>query len=152
MMGDEALFSSMRPYVHTIKLANGGYIYSKGEGEVLFQPWINGKFSANPVIFPNVLFTPDLQSNLISVLSLVRKEGYEIRINARQMEFYLKGELRMTARIDDNCVTYLDGQVLTQAQANAASTCTFDRDLWHRRLAHLHHQGLKTLIRKTTFV
>jgi transposase InsO family protein len=148
MMGDKTYFSSMRPYVHTIKLANGAYIHSKGEGEVIFQPWINGKFSANQVIFPNVLFAPDLQSNLISVLSLVRKEGYEVRIHEQQMEFYQDGKLRMTARIDENCVAYLDGRVVPREQANAASTCTFDRELWHRRLAHFHFEGLETLIRE----
>jgi transposase InsO family protein len=147
MMGDEELFSSMRPHIRTIKLANGGYIYSKGEGEVIFQPWVNGKFSTDTVIFPNVLFAPDLQSNLISVLSLVRKEGYQIWINEQRMEFYLNGELRMTARIDENCVAHLDGRVITSELANAASTCILNRELWHRRLAHFHLQGLETMIR-----
>jgi Reverse transcriptase (RNA-dependent DNA polymerase)/gag-polypeptide of LTR copia-type/GAG-pre-integrase domain len=147
MMGDENLFLSMRPHVRTIKLANGGYIYSKGEGEVIFQPWVNGKFSTDTVIFPNVLFAPELQSNLISVLSLVRNAGYQIWINEQRMEFYLNGELRMTARIDENCVAHLDGRVITSEQANAASTCILNRELWHRRLAHFHIQGLETMIR-----
>jgi Reverse transcriptase (RNA-dependent DNA polymerase)/GAG-pre-integrase domain/gag-polypeptide of LTR copia-type len=147
MMGDKNLFSSMRPHVRTIKLANGGYIYSKGEGEIIFQPWVNGKFSTDTVIFPNVLFAPDLQSNLISVLSLVRKEGYQIWINEQRMEFYLNGELRMTARIDENCVAHLDGRVITSELANAASTSILNRELWHRRLAHFHLQGLETMIR-----
>lgn len=147
MMGDKKFFSSMLPRVHTIKLANGDYIQSKGEGEVIFQPWLNGRFSTVPITFPNVLFAPDLQSNLISVLSLARKNGYEIRINSKQMEFYKNQELRMTARIDENCVAYLNGRVLQPERAYTASTCTLNRELWHRRFGHLHHQGLETLIR-----
>lgn len=147
MMGDETFFSSMRPHVRTIKLANGAYIQSKGEGEVIFQPWINGEFSSVPLIFPNVLFAPDLQSNLISILSLVRKSGYEVRINNKRMEFYLNRKIQMTARIDENCVAYLDGRVVPSVEhAYAASTCPLNRELWHRRLGHIHYQGLETMI------
>jgi hypothetical protein len=38
MMGRESFFSSLRPLVRTIRLANGASIQSKGEGEVVFQP------------------------------------------------------------------------------------------------------------------
>lgn len=147
MMGDEHFFASLRPLVREIQLADGASIYSKGEGDVSFQPWINGKFSTSVIIFPNVLFAPDLKSNLISVLSLVRQNGYEIRINSQQMEFYHGGELRMTARIDENCIAYLNGRVLTAESALAASTCPLDRALWHRRLGHFHHAGIDKIIR-----
>ncbi|CCA76378.1 hypothetical protein PIIN_10371 [Serendipita indica DSM 11827] len=124
MMSDESYFTMLRPLVRSIKLANDGY------------------FSSELVTFPNVLFAPDLQSNLVSVLSMARKEGYDIRINSKQMEFYLDGKLRMTARIDDNCVAYLNGRVLTSEQAHIASTLKLDRELWHRRLGHYHHDGV----------
>jgi Reverse transcriptase (RNA-dependent DNA polymerase)/gag-polypeptide of LTR copia-type/GAG-pre-integrase domain len=151
MMGNEAYFASLIPHVRTIKLANGAHIHSKGEGEVVFQPWINGNYSRDSVIFPNVLFAPELQSNLISVLLLARKYGYRIKINAKQMEFYKDKKLRMTAQIDDNFVAYLNGRVITSnaAQANATSTCPLNRELWHRRLAHIHHQGLDSMIRES---
>lgn len=147
MMGDEQFFASLRPLVREIRLADGASIYSRGEGEVAFQPWVNGKFSTTPITFPNVLFAPDLKSNLISVLSMVRKHGYEIRINSRQMEFYRNGVLQMTVHIDENCVAYLNGRVLTSETALAASTCPLDRALWHRRLGHFHHAGIDKIIR-----
>ncbi|CCA73545.1 hypothetical protein PIIN_07498 [Serendipita indica DSM 11827] len=147
MMSDESYFTMLRPLVRSIKLANGERIFSTGEGDVVFQPWIDGYFSSDLVTFPNVLFAPDLQSNLVSVLSMARKEGYDIRINPKQMEFYLDGKLQMTARIDDDCVAYLNGRVLTFEQAHAASTLKLDRELWHRRLGHYHHDGVDTLIR-----
>lgn len=147
MMGDESFFASLRPFVREIRLADGASIYSQGEGEVVFQPWVDGQYSVEPVIFPNVLFAPDLKSNLISVLSMVQKHGYEIRINSVQMEFYRKGILEMTARIDQNCVAYLNGRVLTTENAHSASTCPLDRSLWHRRFGHFHHDGIDKLIR-----
>lgn len=147
MMGDEHLFASLHPLVHEIRLADGASIYSKGEGEVVFQPWVNGDFSVDTITFPNVLFAPQLKSNLVSVLSMVRKHGYEIRINSQQMEFYHGGDLRMTARIDENCIAYLNGRVLTAERALATSTCPLDRELWHRRLGHFHHAGIDKIIR-----
>ncbi|CAG7852791.1 SubName: Full=Uncharacterized protein {ECO:0000313/EMBL:CCA76880.1}; Flags: Fragment [Serendipita indica DSM 11827] len=128
MMSDESYFTMLRPLVRSIKLANDGY------------------FSSELVTFPNVLFAPDLQSNLVSVLSMARKEGYDIRINSKQMEFYLDGKLRMTARIDDNCVAYLNGRVLTSEQAHIASILCWTMSR-HRRLGHYHHDGVDTLIR-----
>ncbi|CCA76549.1 hypothetical protein PIIN_10542, partial [Serendipita indica DSM 11827] len=120
----------------------------KGEGDIVFQPWIDGSFSSDLITFPNVLFAPDLESNLVSVLSMARNRGHEICINSKQMEFYIDNKLRMTARIDANCVAYLDGRVLTSEKANAASTVKLDRSLWHRRLGHYHHEGVDTLIRQ----
>ncbi|CCA76880.1 hypothetical protein PIIN_10866, partial [Serendipita indica DSM 11827] len=125
MMSDESYFTMLRPLVRSIKLANGERIFSTGEGDVVFQPWIDSHF----------------------ILSMARKEGYDIRINSRQMEFYLDGKLRMTARIDDECVAYLNGRVLTSEQAHIASILKLDRELWHRRLGHYHHDGVDTLIR-----
>jgi hypothetical protein len=146
MMGDETFFSSLRPLIRTIRLANGAQIQSKGEGEVIFQPWIDGEYGTKPIIFPSVLFAPELKNNLVSVLSMVQCQGYEIHINSRQMEFYQRGKLCMVAQIDENCVAYLNGRVITAESAYAASTLPLNRELWHRRFAHFHYEGLETLI------
>lgn len=146
-MSDKNFFATLRPLVRAIRLANGSQIQSKGEGDVIFQPWVNGKFSESLVTFPNVLFAPDLRSNLVSILSLVRHENYEIRINKHRMEFYQNGELRMTARINERCVAYLDGRIIPTEAANAATTVPMDLDLWHRRLAHVNYQTLDSIIR-----
>jgi hypothetical protein len=66
------------------------------------------------------------------------------------MEFYLKGELRMTARIDDHCVAHLDGKVVTHESAQAASTLPLNRSLWHRRLGHFHLAGIESMIRSNS--
>ncbi|CCA75983.1 hypothetical protein PIIN_09983 [Serendipita indica DSM 11827] len=124
IMSDESYFTMFHPLVRSIKLAIGERIFSTREGDVVFQPWMDGYF----------------------ILSMARKEGYDIRINSKQMEFYLDGKLQMTARIDDNCVAYLNGRVLTSEQAHFASTLKLDRELWHRRLGHYHHDGVDTLI------
>ena len=58
MMGEERFFSSLRPLVREIRLANGACIKSKGEGDVIFQPWIDGTYSIDTITFPNVLFAP----------------------------------------------------------------------------------------------
>jgi Reverse transcriptase (RNA-dependent DNA polymerase)/GAG-pre-integrase domain len=147
MMSNEKFFSTLRPLVRTIRLANGAQIQSKGEGDIVFQPWVDGEFTSNLITFPNVLFAPDLQSNLLSVLSLVQRNNYEVRINKDRMEFYCGGKLHMTARIDNNCVAYLDGRIIPAETANAVSTLPLNRELWHRRLAHVNFNTLDNLIR-----
>jgi hypothetical protein len=146
MMSDRRYFSSIQPFVHTIRVANGARIKSEGEGEIVFQPWVDSKFCLDLIVFPNVLFAPKLQSNLMSVLSLVRQQDYEVHINKNQMEFYQRGILCMTAHIDDNCIAYLDGHVVLAEGANAVSTLPLNRKLWHCHLAHVNLNTLETLI------
>jgi hypothetical protein len=62
------------------------------------------------------------------------------------MEFYHTGKLKMAARIDENCVAYLNGRTLTAERALAASMCPLNHTLWHCCLGHFHFAGIDKII------
>ena len=61
----------MEPCRVPVRLANDDIVWATGRGKVIFSPLINGK-PTQSVEFNRVLYVPDLESNLFSVLSAVR--------------------------------------------------------------------------------
>ena len=76
-IADTGATSHMTPYRHwfksythcriPIRLANNIVIYSAGVGNVVFEPIVNEK-QVGAVVFSQVLYVPDLRSNLLSCL------------------------------------------------------------------------------------
>jgi transposase InsO family protein len=130
-----------------IKLADNNIVYSTGVGTVVFSPVINGK-RARAVEFTRVLHVPDLRNNLLSVLYLTRNIGFTVHITASQMSFERPtGTPLFVASISDSNAAFLDGSTVPLAEyASAATTLPLDIDLWHRRLAHHHLAGVRTLL------
>ena len=60
----------MKPCKIPVRLANNDIIWATGRGSVVFSPLIDGK-PAESVEFSRVLYVPDLENNLFSVLSAV---------------------------------------------------------------------------------
>jgi len=59
------------------------------------------------------------------------------------------GNTLFTATISDSNAAFLDGTTVPLAEcASAATTLPLDLDLWHRRLAHHHFEGVKNLLKK----
>ena len=132
-----------------IKLADNNIVYSTGVGTVVFSPVINGK-TVRSVEFTRVLHVPDLRNNLLSVLYLTRTIGFTVHITASQMSFERPtGTPLFVASISNSNAAFLDGSTVPLAEyASAATTLPLDIDLWHRRLAHHHLAGVRTLLDK----
>ena len=121
---------------HTIAQGIGSLIlYVKQEG---------GR--TRTVTVTNVLHTPELSANLLSVSSLTAK-GAEIQFSAKQCSIYLKGvELETASRTGS---LYNLQLAKTSCKANVAST-EATMELWHRRLAHLGADNVKKLVPRST--
>ena len=72
-------FKDYKPCQIPIRLADHKIIHSTGCGSVLFRPLIDGK-PQRLLEFHNVLHVPQLRSNLLSVLYLVREQRYAVTI------------------------------------------------------------------------
>ena len=132
-----------------IKLADHTIVYSAEVGSVVFQPVIEGR-SMRAVELTRVLHVPDLRNNLLSVLYLTRHSGFVVNINSSTMVFSRPpGPTLFVATINDSNAAFLDGTTLPITQyARPASTLPLDLSLWHRRLAHHHLEGVKTLYKR----
>lgn len=62
---------NMEPCKVPVRLANNDVVWATGRGSIIFSPQIDGK-ATQSIEFDRVLYVPDLESNLFSVLSAVR--------------------------------------------------------------------------------
>ena len=109
-------FNDYKPCRIPVHLADNNIIYASGVGSIIFDPVENGK-SLPRVEFHNVLHVPLLASNLLSVLHLTRKKGFEVHIKKSTMLFHHDSQLWFQATVgDDNCAL-LNGSTLVQASA-----------------------------------
>ena len=132
-----------------IKLVNNQTVYSAGEGTVVFNPIVNGK-AVRPLEFSQILHVPDLRNNLRSGLFLTCQKGFTVSIDTIKMSFeHPAGNLLFTATISASNAAFLGGSTVPLMEyASAPTTLPLDLDLWHRRLAHNHLEGVKRLLKK----
>ena len=130
-----------------IRLADHTIVYSEGVGDVLFRPVINGR-QVRDVLITRVLYVPALCNNLLAVLYLTRNKGFNVHITKDKMEFVRNDVLLFCATISNAGIGYLDGSTIdTNEFVHVASTLPLDLTLWHRRLGHQHHEGIKQMIK-----
>lgn len=127
-----------------VRLANNDVVWATGRGSVVFNPSINGK-PAESVVFSRVLYVPDLQNNLFSVLSAVRHGKLKVVIEHDQLVFSKDDNVMFTGSIRRNTGT-LDGTTLSNNEH--AFVARVSRSLLHQRLGHIGKDRLNVLVRK----
>jgi hypothetical protein len=128
----------MKPDRRAIKLADGNIIYSAGIGFALLVSC--SKMSSIVFIIKNVLFVPNLRSNLLSVFTLTKKQGFTSTIDHEAIKFFKEGKLAFTGTLNDNQTATLN--VITKEipmpiiayQVISEEAATIDR--WHGRFCH----------------
>jgi hypothetical protein len=92
-------FTDYKPHCIPICVANNAVVYSKGIGAVVIEP---SDQSLLPCKMIDVLYVPDLQNSLLSVLHLVSRHHFCIEIEGLSMSFSQQGSLCFTASICSN--------------------------------------------------
>ena len=97
-----------------------------------------------PLSFADVLYVPGLTKNLISVSTLEDK-GYQVKFRDQRVYIRPKGSDRSLNWV----IGKRSGKVyrlhFEPAKALVSSSSSSQGELWHRRMAHLHHGELKHL-------
>ena len=125
------------PLCVLIRLADNTVIYSKGVGNVVFNPVISGRV-ARPVEFTWVLHVPKLQHNLLAVLYLSRHLGINIHISSTEctMVFSINGEQLFVGQI--NKTIQLSSLGLRQHSLNEPT-------VWYQHYQQIAHCGTVVL-------
>jgi hypothetical protein len=84
------------PYRIPVHIANNAVVYSTGIGDVVLTP--TGP-SMNPCCLTRVLYVPELQNNLLSLLHLIANHSFRVEIEGKRMAFYQQGSLCFVATI-----------------------------------------------------
>jgi hypothetical protein len=105
-----------------------------GSGIVSFQ-----RESLPPMLLRDVLYVIGLKKNLISV-STIEERGYEVLFRDGHVLLFPKGSSITSAKVIGTRHEKLCKFMFQPASALFHSTSNNDLcELWHRRMAHLHH-------------
>lgn len=115
-----------------IRIANGETIQINKKGNLKVLSKEGYKLTIE------VLVVKDLSVNLLSVRRL-NKKNYEVMFRRNIASIKLSNQCKMFAKCDGSLFT-----IKFKIREGAAYKVT-DVDLWHRRLGHLNHAGLKIL-------
>lgn len=140
-------FKTYAPSSVLIRVANGQVIRAAGVGTVEFLPVKDG-LKLRPVLFSNVLHVPDLNQNLLSVLTLSEKHRFRIEIEAGAVAFVRDGAALFYASVGANRVALLSGSTAVQSVSQTAAAAASSESpalLWHRRFAHISGDRLRVL-------
>jgi hypothetical protein len=110
-------FTDYKPHRIPICVANDAVVYSEGIGAVVIEP---SDQSLLPCKMTDVLYVPDLQNSLLSVLHLVSMHRFCIKIEGTVMSFSQQGSMHFTASICSN-TAYLNISTLPVAEAALAA-------------------------------
>ena len=135
---------NMEPCRVPVRLANDDVIWATGRGTVIFSPLIDGKPSES-VVFKHVLYVPNLESNLFSVLSAVRRNKLKVVIEDGSVLFTKNGAVLFTGSIHRNVAT-LNGTTLDRSEQIFIAKTT--RSLLHQRLGHIGKERLERLLKE----
>ena len=96
----------------------------------------------------DVLYVPDLQNSLLSVLHLVSKHRFRVVIEGTAMSFYQQDSICFTASIRSN-TAYLNVSTPPVAESALAARTPLTRSLWHRRLCHIGSDKIELVIKNS---
>jgi hypothetical protein len=101
--------------------------------------------SLPPMLLREVLYVPGLKKNLVSVFA-IEERGYEVLFHDGQVLLFPKGSNITSAKVIGTQHEKLYKLMFHLASALCHSTSSNDLcELWHMRMAHLHHGDLRIL-------
>ena len=111
----------------------------QGVGIVSFE-----RESGKPLSFADVLYVPGLTKKLISVSTLEDK-GYRVKFRDHRVYIRPKGLDRSFDRVIGRRSRKVYRLHFESTKALVNNNNNSQGELWHRRMAHLHHGALKHL-------
>ncbi|KAG8963546.1 hypothetical protein FRC05_004611 [Tulasnella sp. 425] len=113
-----------------IHLANNYIIYTVGKRSLIFNPLGN----MCSIVMPHVLYVPELQNNLFSIVFAILDSKLRVEIENTSLLFKKDNETILIGSIKGK-VAMLDGSTLENDEQ--AFITAISKDLLHRRLAHI---------------
>ena len=100
------------------------------DNSVIFEPIVKGKW-IQLVKFSQVLYIPNLRSNLLSCFYLICNKNFEIYILLHIMSFRPKESILFMATIDYTNLAILNRTIIILETALSISTISANLSLWY---------------------
>lgn len=139
MCNDKSHFVQIHNFTSTITTANNTTMNAAGKGDVKITTTMG-----NEITLQNVLFVPQLASNLLSVSCATRNPNIRFNFARGQCQILLHDNILATAQTRDSLLI-LDTVRTFAGISKSVSTLT-----WHKRLGHINRDYMaKEWIRST---
>ncbi|CAK1587338.1 unnamed protein product [Parnassius mnemosyne] len=132
------------PHIKNIKVANNKTLSVLSSGKISLSVY-DGRGQQNDILFTNVLYVPELATNLLSVSQIINNGG-QVKLNKSGCVILnRKNDIVATASLINN---------MYRLNVPGGYTCISDiieQDtyLWHQRMGHLNFQSMKKLTENT---
>lgn len=138
------LHDEITPPVSTIKVANDKKLVVKSCGKVTLNV-LNGNGKINTISVQNVLYVPELTTNLLSVSQIINS-GCQVQFDQKGCMIFNKNNEKVAVAKMINNMYRLN---IHSVQAYISATKDSDFYLWHQRLAHLNFEDLNKFSENT---
>ncbi|CAH2099085.1 unnamed protein product [Euphydryas editha] len=143
----QLLHNETVPLVKTIKVANNKSLSVESSGQLSLDI-CDDRGRSNKVVFQNVLYVPELATNLLSVSQIVNHGGLVKFNNKGCVIFNRHKKIVATATLINNMCRLN----LYNVQAYISDVDKQDFYLWHQRMGHLNFNDLKKIEENTNGV
>lgn len=134
-------YENMYSYVSPITVANKEQLLSEGKGTV----HVNISDSVNKI--SDVLYVPNLATNLLSVSNMVKK-GFDVLFTSKGAQIFESSGCQVTGNV---IATASNHKGMYRLDMSSHALCTTTKEsamLWHRRLGHLNAKSMHILKNK----
>ncbi|CAK1547641.1 unnamed protein product [Leptosia nina] len=138
-MNKDWIYDEIQPPIKTIRVANNKELRVESCGKVNIHVK-NKNGSTNSIQVKNVLYVPELSTNLLSVSNIINNKG-NIKFDSKGCYLYNKDNVEVAMATLVNNMYKLN---VVSVQA-FSSTINDDFYLWHQRLGHLNYNDMKKL-------
>jgi len=130
-----------------IQLADNPVIYSARIISVIFEPIVKEKW-VQAAEFSQVLYVPNLRSNLLSYLYLIHNKNFEIYISLSAIFFKLNVSILFMETINYKNSAILNITTITLENALSVSTIPTDLFLWYYYFTYYNYTNVKIIEHK----
>ena len=130
-----------------IQLADNPVIYSARIISVIFEPIVKENW-VQAAEFSQVLYVPNLRSNLLSYLYLIHNKNFEIYISLSAIFFKLNVSILFMETINYKNSAILNITTITLENALSVSTIPTDLFLWYYYFTYYNYTNVKIIEHK----
>lgn len=148
MTREKNMFINLDNGCTQVSVADNTKILSEGSGDVKLDIAVNG--CSEPVVLKNVMYVPNLSSNLLSV-SKITDKGLIVVFDDLKCTVYCKSNFKISGNVivtgNKSEGLYVVDRPVVQDSVRAmyADNQMAQHELWHKRLGHLSRKGMSQL-------
>ena len=143
---DKSMFATLnRIDPIDINIGDKSSVHAVGRGSIKLMLSVAGR--ARPCILSNVVFAPKMGYNMLSV-PIMSRSGHKTVFEENTCSITKCGKILAQGKLRHGLYCLLTNTDAAAQHHPLAVSLTADLNLWHRRMSHVHADGIRDMIRR----